>query len=37
MGIYNFIALKSFIFDGKQPDEKVIEQLLSFIRNELKE
>jgi AcrR family transcriptional regulator len=35
MGIYNFIALKSFIFDGKEPDEKTIEQLLSFIRNGL--
>ena len=35
MGIYNFIALKSFIFDGKEPDEKTIEQILSFIRNGL--
>jgi AcrR family transcriptional regulator len=35
MGIYNFIALKSFIFDGKEPDEEMIEQILSFIRHGL--
>ncbi|MDR2174654.1 MAG: TetR/AcrR family transcriptional regulator [Synergistaceae bacterium] len=35
MGIYNFTALKSFIFDGKEPDEEMIEQLLNFIRNGL--
>jgi AcrR family transcriptional regulator len=32
MGIYNFIALKSLIFDGKNPDEQVIEQMMRFIK-----
>jgi AcrR family transcriptional regulator len=33
MGIYNFVALKSFIFDDKEPDDQVIEQILRFIRH----
>ena len=33
IGIYNFVALKSFIFDGKEPDDQVIEQILRFIKH----
>ncbi|MDR1376028.1 MAG: hypothetical protein LBJ22_00840, partial [Synergistaceae bacterium] len=32
MGIYNFVALKSFIFDGKEPDDQTIEQILRFLK-----
>jgi AcrR family transcriptional regulator len=32
MGIYNFIALKNIIFDGKKPDDKTIDQIINFIR-----
>ena len=31
MGIYSFVALKSFVFDEKEPDEATIEQLVDFI------
>ena len=31
MGIYSFVALKCFVFDGKEPDNETIEQLVDFI------
>ena len=31
MGIYSFVALKCFVFDGEEPDEATIEQLVDFI------
>jgi AcrR family transcriptional regulator len=32
MGVYNFVALKSFMFDGKEPSEEEIDTLIRFIR-----
>ncbi|GHS86031.1 TetR family transcriptional regulator [Synergistales bacterium] len=37
MGIYNFVALKNFVFDGKEPDDEELEQILSFVRRGLSE
>jgi len=31
MGIYSFVALKYFVFDGSEPDDTTIEQLVDFI------
>jgi len=31
MGIYSFVALKCFVFDGEEPDEATIEELVDFI------
>ncbi|GHV48396.1 hypothetical protein FACS1894204_12670 [Synergistales bacterium] len=33
MGIYNFVALKSLVFDGKEPDDDTLGQILDFIRS----
>jgi len=31
MGVYSFVALKCLVFDGSEPDEKAIDQLVEFI------
>lgn len=36
MGIYNFVALKYFVFDNVEPDEAVIEEIIAFVENGLR-
>ena len=31
IGIYSFVALKCFVFDGAEPDDETIDQLVEFI------
>jgi hypothetical protein len=31
MGIYSFVALKCLVFDGSEPDDETIDQLVEFI------
>jgi hypothetical protein len=31
MGIYSFVALKCLVFDGSEPDDDTIDQLVEFI------
>jgi len=31
MGVYSFVALKCLVFDGSEPDENAIDQLVEFI------
>jgi len=33
MGIYNFVALKCIVFDGKEPSEELVQEVFKFIRN----
>lgn len=32
MGVYNFVALKCFVFDGAQPTEEEIRSVIRFVR-----
>jgi len=33
MGIYNFVALKCIVFDGKEPTDELVEEVFKFIRH----